>query len=271
MESLYDPESAAAQKAAPVEAADVRLVGGKVLLIQDVVPWAAAANQSPLGADVTELECLGEPFDIVTSNLVGVIALNQYREIVIAAAQTQAFYNNLFPGGFIHLALVNWAQQGGILSANLTDRASGPGEGGTWLGSLFLSGVQQVPQSSNNNAVADAAHPIITGQHGGCAGGPIIDVGQFVDLDGWGSSSHGYFINLPAGTQVILAIEEDGAPNLAKPVMVEFPFGLGRAIASMVTNEYRYVGGFVGGSGTLPQNRKLLANEFGYQRFLSQG
>ncbi len=263
MESYFTDSQPTAKETAP--SSPIFTPGAKVLLIQDVVPWASAPNQSPLGANVTQLECMDEKFDLVPSRLIGVIALNQYREIIISAAQTQRFYDNLFPGGFIAYPLVDWAQGGGILSANLTDYASGPGGGGNWGSRVFLTGVQHVFDTSNDNGIADPRDPIITGTFGACSGGPIKDVGPLADLDGWGASSHGYFTDLPTGTRVILAVREGGQLNLKKPVMVEFPFGFGRVIASLVTNEWRYVGGF----GSLPQNRKLLANEFGYQRHLA--
>ena len=266
MESYYTEDTAGAlADAQEVQSGCVFTPGADVLLVQDVVPWAAASNQSPLGANVTQQECMGARFDICTADRIGVIALNQYREIVISAAQTQHFYDSLFPGGFIHFALVNWVQQGGILSANLADHASGPGAGGNWDGRVFLAGVQKVFETSNDNGIADAQHPIITGAFGGCDGGPIVDVGPLADLDNWGASSHGFFTHLPPGTTVILAEEAGGMLDRDKPVLVEYTFGRGRVIASMLTNEFRYVGGF----GSLPQNRKLLANEFGYQHHLA--
>ncbi len=171
MESYYTEDTAGAlADAQEVQSGCVFTPGADVLLVQDVVPWAAASNQSPLGANVTQLECMGARFDICTADRIGVIALNQYREIVISAAQTQHFYDSLFPGGFIHFALVNWVQQGGILSANLADHASGPGAGGNWDGRVFLAGVQKVFETSNDNGIADAQHPIITGAFGGCDG-----------------------------------------------------------------------------------------------------
>ncbi len=46
--------------------------------------------------------------------------------------------------------------------------------------------------------------------------------------------------------------------------MVEYPFGAGRVIATLTTTEWRYVGDF----GSLPQNKKLLANDIAYQDVL---
>jgi hypothetical protein len=238
--------------------------GEKVLLIQDNVPWFAAAGQDPLGANVTELKAQKKNFCIANSKDVGTTNLAQFREILISAAQNQAFYNNLFPGGVIHPAITAYVQNGGILSANLTDVASGPGAGGTWAGDFFVGGVQHVIAFSNFNDIADPTHPVITDllpcPSGNCA--PIVDgPGAFDDFDGWGFDSHGFFTTLPLGTTVIIKDQVT-----ATPVMVEYFFGSGVVIATLTTTEWRYVGDF----GALPQNKKLLANEIAYQDFLTK-
>lgn len=241
----------------------------EVLLIQDVVPWAAAPNQHPLGANVTELIAQGKDFCMITSEQIGTTRLEKFREILISAAQTQRFYDNLFPPpglGTIHPAIVEYVERGGILSANLADFASGPGAGGTWAGDVFIAGVQRVAVFSNVNDIAAPSHPVIAdelhcGPDGHC--GRVVDgVGLRDDLDGWGSDSHGFFINLPPDTEVIIKDQVTGTP-----VMVEYPFGKGTVIANMTTTEYRYVGGF----GGLPQERKLLSNEIAYQDCLIHG
>lgn len=241
--------------------------GARALLLQDVVPWTSAPNQDPLGADVTELKAQGKRFDLCSSDLIGAIALNKYDEILIASAQTQRFYDNLFPGGVIHFALVNWTERGGILTAQLADNASGPGAGGNWNGRIFAGGVRKVVRFANANGIVAAQSPIITGEFGGPNGCGIVDVAPLMDLDGWSFSSHGFFTDLPPGTRIILAEDPVGVNDLTRPVLIEYRFGRGRVIASMTTTEFRYAGGF---GVTLPQNRKLLANEIGYQNHLAE-
>lgn len=243
----------------------VHTPGATFLLLQDVVPWAAAPNQDPLGADVTELKSRAIPFDMCTSDQIGKIDLDQYSEILIAAAQTQTFYNHLFPSGVIHPDIRRWVEAGGVLSANLADHASGPGAGGNWDGRVFVGGVTKVNSYVQDNAIVRAGNPVVSGLFGGPNGGTIVNVGPRHDLDDWNSSSHGYFTNLPLGTVIILGEGTEGAPNLTRPVFVQYPHGKGVVLASMTTTEWRYVGDF----GTLPQNRKLLANEIGYQSILS--
>ena len=244
-----------------------------VLLIQDVVPWFAPGDQNPLGANVTELAAQEKNFCMINSNEIGTANLGQFGEILISAAQTQTFYNNLFPGGVIHSAIENWVAAGGILSANLTDCASGPGNGGTWATQpcnanaatsyTFVGGVKHVSSFTNDNNIADPSHPIVIDAlpcpSGNCA--LIADLAPLNDLDAWGSSSHGYFINLPLSTTVILNQPDVDGDNIPESVMVEYPFGAGTVIATQSTTEWRYGGDF----GSLPQNKKLLANEIAYQ------
>jgi hypothetical protein len=240
----------------------------EVLLIQDNVPWFSPPNQHPLGANVTELLAQAKDFCMITSEQIGTTDLRKFREILISAAQTQRFYDNLFPPpglGRIHPAIVEFVERGGILSANLTDAAGGPGAGGNWAGDVFIAGVQHVIRFSQLNDIAAPSHPIIAdelpcGPDGHCA--PVVDgPGLQDDLDGWNFDSHGHFINLPPGTTVILVDE------LRQPVMVEYPFGRGVVIATLTTTEWRYAFDF----GTRPATRKLLANEIAYQNCLAPG
>jgi len=236
--------------------------GETVAVIQDSVEWFAPID-APLGANIAELTAQQKGTCAIHSNQLGATNLQQFGAIVIAAAQTQDFYNNVFPSGTIHPAISQFVQNGGILLANLTDCASGPGAGGTWATQLcdanaitsfvFVGGVKHANVFDQNNNIADPVHSIIANAlpcpSGNCA--QVVDVANLQDLDGWNFSSHGYFINLPAGTKNIIV------DALGRPVMVEYPFGTGDVVATLTTTEWRYVGDF----GSLPRNKKLLANE----------
>ncbi|MDA3733855.1 hypothetical protein PBV87_20485 [Niameybacter massiliensis] len=230
-----------------------------VLLIQDNVPWRASAD-NPLGADVAELTAQGKKYCIIGSSKLETTDLSQYSAIVIPSAQTQGFYDRIFPAGTVHSKLDEFVKHGGVLSANLADGGSGEGYGGKWADYTFIAGVQHVEEYSSDNKIADSTHPIIAAI-APCVGGNcglIVDFGNYNDLDGWKHASHGYFTNLPVGTKVILT----DANN--QPVMIEYMYGKGVVIATLTTVEWRYVGG----TGRLPQNKKLLANEFAYQDYL---
>jgi hypothetical protein len=240
-------------------------VGGEtVLVIQDTVEWSAPDD--PRGNVVTELIAQGKSWCAIHSDELAGATLAPFGDIIIPSAQNQDFYDNLFPGGVIDQNLNDWVFGGGVLSANLADHASGAGRGGTWNGDAFVGGVQHDFQSSEGLTITAPTHPIITGAapcpSSNC--GAIMDTAQFIDLDNWNSSTHGYFTMLPIGTTVILIAAVD------QPVMIEYQYGLGVVIATMTTSEWMY-GGRLGQVPGGPRNRKLLANEIAYQEFLVSG
>jgi len=238
--------------------------GETVLVIQDTVEWFAPDD--PRGNVVTELIAQGKSWCAIHSDELAGAILAPFGDIIISSAQNQAFYDNLFPAGVIDQNLDAWVLGGGVLSANLADHASGAGRGGTWNGDVFVGGVQHVFRPSEGLAITAPTHPIITGTapcpSSNC--GAIIDTVQFIDLDEWNSSTHGFFTTLPGGTTVILVDE------MSRPVMIEYPYGSGVVIATMTTSEWMY-GGRLGQVPDGPRNRKLLANEIAYQELLVSG
>ncbi len=259
--AAFGQSSAYSGARTPGTPGDPNCVGGEtVLLIQDVVPWGAAPGQDAGGADTTELIAQGKNWCMITSSLIDTTTLSGFQAIVIASAQTSNFYSNLFPGGTIDSNISTWVSNGGVLSAHLADGAAGPGAGGAWGTATFVGGVQHTFYLSNDDDIADASDPLIADglacPSGNC--GVIVDTGTYTDLDGWGYSSHGYFTNLPAGATVVLTEHATG-----NPVTVEYSYGSGRVIATLTTIEWRYTGGAIyPNAGDLPQNKKLLANDF---------
>lgn len=152
------------------------------------------------------------------------------------------------PNGVILASIEDFVRNGGVLSANLAWAESSA------AGATFVGGLKYEGSYTDNNNIVNSSHPIITAAlpcfGGNC--GQIIDNGYQNDLDGWDSSSHGYFTNLPAGTGVILV---DGQN---RPVMIEYPYGKGTVVVTFSTVEWQY--GYGG--------RKLLANELAYQSYL---
>lgn len=251
MSSKYDPSLNTIPNQLQQQSLILCTGGEDILLIQDIIPWGA-----PVGEIVTELNAQGKNFCMITSNQLGSTNLSKYKEIIISEAQTQQFYNNLFPGGVIHQAITDYVMNGGILSANLTDNAGWGG--GSWIGYTFIGGVQHVESYDDNNNIADSNHPIITGNvpcvSGNC--GQIVDIGLRNDLDGWNYSSHGFFTNLMLGATIIIVDSQN------RPVMIEYSFGNGKVITNLTTIEWRYSTNFY------PKNKKLLANEIAYQSLL---
>lgn len=235
----------------------------RILLIQDITPWAGSTNHDPNGADVNELNAQNQTFCTITSNQIDTTSLTQFLEIIIPSAQSQTYYNNLFPSGTIDPNIDSWVANGGVLSANLADCANAPGAGGGWFTGFcgegtsytFIAGVTHVQDFVDENTISDSSHPVVTGQFGGSNGGQIVDQSDLQDLDGWRSSSHSYFANLPDGTDIILS-EPSG------PVFVEYRYGAGLVVATTTSIEFRY-----DYFQSQFQNLKLMANEIGYQDF----
>lgn len=103
----------------------------RIGILQDNVPWAAAGDQDPEGANVHEVKLQTDDFCVVTSGQLGSISLDSFDVLVISGAQTQTFYDNLFPAGTVHPDVESWVHAGGMMVAHLVDGASGPGNGGT--------------------------------------------------------------------------------------------------------------------------------------------
>jgi len=242
-----------------------------ILLIQDNIPWKQGFGLSPLGADVDELSARHLPFCIQTSLTVAswsLATLKHFGTIIIPSAQSHTYYNNLFPSHVFLSTISAWVALGGVLSANLADCASGAGLGGAWgtcttsaTSYTFVGGVKHTNSfgpASDDLTIASPGDPLITGVNGGANGGVVVDIGTRHDLDNWGSSAHGYFTNLPTGTSVIL---KDG---LGRPVMIEYDIGPGVVVATMATVEWMY-----GASGTHTADKKLLANDIGWQTYFN--
>jgi hypothetical protein len=255
--------SRAALSVSSVEALDAEAfpceADESLLLIQDIVPWGDDTDLTH-GANVAELTAQGVDFCAAGSEAVTAMDLSRFSTVVISAAQHQAFYDNIFASGSVHPALSSFVDGGGVLVANLADVAAGPAGGGNWDGQAFVGGLQRVTAFRNQNSIADGSHPIVAGPSdcpsGNC--GEIKDILVRQDLDNWFHSSHGYFTNLPAGTSVLLTQPDANLDGQPEPIMVEYPFGGGTVIASLVTTERRY-------SWTLgPRSLKLLANELSH-------
>jgi hypothetical protein len=229
-----------------------------VLLIQDNVPWGTGVGGSPYGAVVDELLAQSKRFCMITSSELSTMDLSPFKEIIIPSAQAQTFYDNLFPGGMIDPKISDFVYAGGVLSANLADHSSGPGADGNWDGATFVAGVGKYKYYSNDLSIADPSHRIITAMLP-CSGGNIghiVDVSEYNDLDGWGWSSHGNFVNLPSNAKIILT------NATGYPVFIEYAYGDGTVLATMTTSEIMYIGLL------RPVNKKLLANEICYQDYL---
>lgn len=224
-----------------------------VLVIQDVLPWDIDAFNG-------ELTDQGRDYTIVGSDELDDISLDDYVMVVLASSQEQSYYDNVFPGGEVHSKLPAFVEDGGIISAQLTDRGWG---GGNWSGSSFIAGLQHEDNTTDELLITDPDHPVITGPDEPIGNtGLVRDEGERNDLDGWNSSAHAYFTDLPDDTTVIITDEQE------RPVKIEYPYGNGRVLASVVTSEWMWGGG---GQGEHEPRKQLLANELAFDFELATG
>lgn len=204
----------------------------KSLLIEDVTPWDGSGQ-----SNAVTLSTLGYSYDKISSTtFAGLSNISNYDYVVFASDQYQAYYNNIASNS----SLINsYVSNGGTLIAHATIWGW---HGGTWDyagGTGFLpGGVTAVNQYSNSVKILDPSSGVIDGDFG--------TVSE-ADLQSWGWSTHGYFTNLLAGTDVIIGIGDD-----SKPCYIEYQYGLGTVRANMMTLEW--------GQGNAAGTRQIFRN-----------
>ena len=190
----------------------------RVLLIEENLPWKSNANTEVLnsmGLSVTKINML----DFST------IDLTPYYMVIVANDQDLGFYEDY---NTVKSKLAEYVEKGGILLMGACDSG--------WSKGTLTSGlpgeVQLAPLNYDNyNYIADNTHPIATGE--------LTDNVQLTDADLYSNyCSHREFLEstLPEGSRVILRSKTTNNPTL-----VEYPYGLGKVIASGLTWEHSYV------------------------------
>ena len=190
---------------------------GKVLLIEDILPWGSNANAVTLQKLVDDGKIEG--YDKYSSALLanGTVNMNDYAMVVLAADQEQSFYNNIPVDG-----LASYAQNGG--SVFLAADTSGHSSGKYYS---FPFGITSTRSGCDNNYIVDPTHPMITGIY---SDGRVLQNSNM-----YGSSiSHNYFTNYPVNTNVIL---QDGSQ---RATLIEFEYGNGLVVVSGLTFECAY-------------------------------
>lgn len=189
----------------------------RVLLIEENLPWKSNANTevlNNLSMSVTVIDML-EFSDI---------DLTPYYLVIVANDQDLAFYEDY---NTVKSKLAEYVEKGGILLMGACDSG--------WANGVMTSGlpgeVQLAPvEYDNYNYVVDKTHPIITGE--------LTDNVELTDEDLYSNyCSHREFLEstLPQGSKIILRSKTTNNPTL-----VEYPYGLGKVIASGLTWEHNY-------------------------------
>jgi len=187
------------------------------LIIKDVDPWEFKSNEEICGSqDLT--------YAVISSAELAGTDLSIFTAVVIASDQPDHFYDT------VEASLTkfeDYVNAGGILVAHACDMGW---HGGFWETS-FLPGAPNlghVPKVVNDLSIVHPDHPIIDGPYGTETDDTI---------DGWDYSAHGYFTGLPELAQVIVGIADDPT---GKPTYVEWPYGEGRVLATMMPLEWVY-------------------------------
>ena len=178
----------------------------RALLFQDVYPWGSDAQQQILEGNSL-------PYDQLPSSAMASTDFSPYSQVIIPSDQPQAFYDTYNAtrtkfedyasnGGLVEFHAAAW----GWYAGNLTD--------------IPLPGNMNVKESPQNyNYISEPSHPLAA----------------FLPNPIYGSyASHGYFVNLPAGS---LTISTEGTVPGGQPTLVEYPLGAGRVVASGQTLE----------------------------------
>jgi hypothetical protein len=189
----------------------------RVLLVQTSLPWDSTANQVVLSS-------LNMDYTLIGIDQLPATDLTDYKVIIIANDQKQAFYNKYAE---VKTQLEEHIAAGGIVVIGACDLGWAKG---SWTTTL-PGGVKIIQNYEPNNIVADASHPIITGQ--------LTDGNALKDEDLYSNfCSHREFdeSTLPEGSKVILR-----AKTSNRPTLVEYHLGKGRVIASGLTWEHNYV------------------------------
>lgn len=189
---------------------DVGYSLARIALFQDQEPWGFRSTKDILYDN-------GIPFKVFTSSDMGVVDLSIYTKAVISSQQPYSFYQAIESN---RSWWENWINNGLVFELNGAEFS-----GDDWSGLIMPGGFTSQLLSDNVVDIASVWHPIVTTPYS-------IDDDS---LDGWNSSTHGYFINLPAGYYTVISDSISG-----EPAAVIFRMGSGGVIATMQPLEFAW-------------------------------
>lgn len=200
---------------------------GKVLLIEDNLPWDSTANHTILSSLTS--------YKKVTTGQFRKTDLSEYAVIMFANDQSFSTYSNYAE---FKEYIEAYVSIGGVVIFGACDSGWANGK----LVEELPGGVTKGNNYLYRNQIADYSHPIITGQYSN--GISLTNDDLYNNY-----CSHVYFNedSLPQGSNVIIR-GTDGRPTL-----VEYPWGKGKVIASGLTWEHNYIYGEDKGYGMYAQ------------------
>lgn len=200
----------------------------KALLIQDILPWNKQTNQKTLKE-------LGIPYDVINSNQLFNINLQNYRFIIYSSDQYRSYYQNIAAN---RNKINKYVFNGGVLVAHVADYGW---IDDTWNGlNILPANVGHISHDVNENYLAnniyinDPSHPVVKGLPGNY-------------FNSWSHSAHGIFTNVPGGTNIVM--ESSDGDEGDGPTYVDYKYGKGRVLATTQTFEWK-------------EDNKAIKNEF---------
>jgi len=174
-----------------------------VCVFMDELPWGYNTVEEVLVA-------YSVPYDLYNSASMGAVDLSLYDKVIIASNQSDAFYTNL---AAFRARFEDYMDGGGCMLMCCAAYSASTSYSTVWPGGFTPTTVDCI----NTVQIELPAH--------GLFNQPMMVVSA--DLQGWDCSSHGDFINMPAGPVVLVTNQEFVFDT---PTAFEFDWGMGGAL-----------------------------------------
>lgn len=196
-----------------------------VLLIQEHPAWNTSSNIDVLNKLLNEGYI--DEYKVTTMTAAADLDFSEFMMIMIPSDQPQNVYDTY--ANYVSGKINTYVANGGILYFSVCDH--GHAAGG--LNVDLPGGVKRSHTPNNYNYIADADHPIVTGEYtdGKALTNSLLN-GNYC--------SHECFVEstLPENTHVIL--RAGTGSSVGAPTLVEYPYGSGYIVASGLTWEFYY-------------------------------
>lgn len=183
-------------------------VGSEAVVFMDILPWDSDALPQVLEAN-------GITFDVVGSDVMADLPLEDYRMVFISNDQPQGFYD-AFAANLTRFE--DYVFTGGFLWFGAASEGFG---GGTLDGAALPGGVHVDAVFEEFNVVTAPDHPVM-------AGVPNPFFGT--------AASHSVFDDVPADATILATAQQDGRPTL-----IEYELGSGVVLAFGQTLEFAWM------------------------------
>ena len=189
---------------------NVPIFSGTVAIFRDRLPW-------DLNMTEPVLVKYGISYTLYNSSDFGSVDLSSFDKVIIPSDQTQDFLDRLSGNS---TWFESYVANGGMLDLRLTDRGWASSN---WDGLVMPGGLNKTFVYLQDVSINLPLHPLLNS--------PFLV--EDIELDGWLYSAHGYFHDYPADAKKILLY-----PAANEPVMLEFKYGSGFIVATMMTIEW---------------------------------